>query len=72
MQAKNSQKIKEACNDNSTDPKKKVKFDQKIRNKIRGRRNRRRTIVPSEHQWPFKVGMVEININYYTFSSKRW
>ena len=32
------------------DPEKKVKFDQKIRNKIRGRRNRRRTIVRSVHQ----------------------
>ena len=31
------------------DPEKKVKFDQKIRNKIGGRRNRRRTIVPSEY-----------------------
>ena len=30
-------------------PEKKVKFNQKIRNKIRGRRNRRRTLVPSEH-----------------------
>ena len=33
----------------AADPEKKVKFDQKIRNKIRGRRNRRRTLVPSEH-----------------------
>ena len=31
------------------DPEKKVKFDQKIRNKIRGRRNRRRTTVQAEH-----------------------
>ena len=31
------------------DPEKKVKFDQKIRKKIRGRRDRRRNIVPSEH-----------------------
>ena len=30
-------------------PEKKVKFNQKIRNKIRGRRSRRRTLVPSEH-----------------------
>ena len=33
----------------AADPEKKVKFDQKIRNKKRGRRNRRRIIVPSEH-----------------------
>ena len=33
----------------AADPEKKVKFDQKIRNKIGGRRNRRKTIVPSEY-----------------------
>ena len=32
----------------AADPEKKVKFDQKIRQKIRGRRNRRRNIIPSE------------------------
>ena len=31
------------------DPEKKVKFDQKIRKKIRGRRDRRRNIDLSEH-----------------------